>query len=229
MPQPRALVALSSFALAGLLALSGCSSKPAANLPDGATLVSQSATAMRAVTTAHIKIESSGKIGSIPFSAAEGDVTKTGDAKGKITVALAGSAVGVQFVVKDSNFYLNITGNWQKASAADVATYYDPRGILDPDKGVAKVLATATGASTEDTENVNGVDTYRISVKLDNTAIASVVPSVPVGTTAKIWVDQKSNQLVKAELDIPASGGGPGTVTITLSDLDKPVTVNAPI
>ncbi len=110
-----------------------------------------------------------------------------------------------------------------------MATFYDPSGILDPDRGVAKVLSTATNARTEDTETVNGVETYRVSVNLDSTVVGAVVPGTPKGTIGKVWLDQNSKRMVKAELDVSASAGGPGTVTIMLTDLDKPVTINAPI
>ncbi len=226
MPQPRALVALTSLVLAGLLALSGCHSSSPASLPDGAALVSQSATAMRAASTAHIKISTTGNVSTLPFKGAEGDVTKEGNAKGTVTIPLGGQGVSITFVVIGSDFYIKAGSVWQKASAADVATYYDPRTILDPDKGVSQVLSTATGAHTEDTENVDGVDTYRVSIALDPSSVAGVVPGVPQGTTAKVWLNQSNHQLVKAELDLPNGGG---TVLIELSNIDKPVQIDAPI
>jgi lipoprotein LprG len=231
MPQPRALVALTSLFTVGLLALSGChSNTPASNLPDGSTLVSQASTAMTNVQSAHITIDTSGKVGTIPLRTAEGDLKKGGDAKGSIKLLALGQVIQLDFVVVGDNFYIKgLTGGWQKASAAEVATFYDPSGILDPSRGVAKVLATATDARTEAAETVNGVNTYRVAVNLDNTVVSTVVPDTPTGTTGKVWLDQNTKRLVKAELDVSAAGGGPGTVTINLTDLDKPVTIDAPI
>lgn len=224
-------MALTSLFTVGLLALSGChSNTPASNLPDGSTLVSQASTAMSNVQSAHITIDTSGKVGTIPLRTAEGDLKKGGDAKGSIKLLALGQVVQLDFVVIGDNFYIKgLTGGWQKASAAEVASFYDPSGILDPDRGVAKVLATATDAKTEATETVNGVNTYRVAVNLDNTVVSTVVPDTPKGTTGKVWLDQNTKRLVKAELDVSAAGGGPGTVTINLTDLDKPVTVDAPI
>jgi lipoprotein LprG len=185
---------------------------------------------MTTLKTAHITIDSSGKVGTIPIRTADGDLTKEGNAKGSIKLLALGSVIQLDFVVIGDTFYIKgLTGGWQKASAAEVATFYDPSGILDPSRGVAKVLSTATNAKTEATESINGVDTYRIAATLDNKTLASIVPDTPNGTTSKVWLDQNTKRLVKAELDIPAGAGGPGTVTITLTDLDKPVTVNAPI
>ena len=64
-----ALLPLLAIALAGLL---GCSKddKPTGALPEGATLLTEASTAMRDVTTAHIKIETQGELG--PATAAPG-------------------------------------------------------------------------------------------------------------------------------------------------------------
>src|SRR5262249_19146324 len=155
----RALLALTSLFTAGLLALSGCHSDTStSNLPDGSTLVSQASTAMTTVETAHITIDTSGKVGTIPLRTAEGDLKKDDNSKGSIKLLALGQVVQLDFVVIGDAFYIKgLTGGWQKASAAEVASFYDPSGILDPNRGVAKVLATATDAKTEATETVNGV------------------------------------------------------------------------
>jgi lipoprotein LprG len=231
MSQPRALVALTSLVTVGLLVLTGChKDSSAANLPDGTALLSQASTAMVSLDSAHITIDTSGKVGTIPLRTAEGDLAKGGNSKGSIKLLALGQVIQLDFVVLNGTFYIKgLTGGWQKASAAEVATFYDPSGILDPNRGVAKVLATATNAKTEATETVNGVSTYRVSVNLDNTVTSAVVPDTPPGTTGKVWLDQSTKRLVKAELYVSAGAGGPGTVTINLTDLDKPVTINAPI
>jgi lipoprotein LprG len=220
-----------SLLTAAFLALAGCShDTPAANLPNGASLLAQASTAMSSVQSAHLVIDSTGKVGSIILRTAEGDLTKGGDAKGSIKLLALGQVVQLDFVVISGSFYIKgLTGGWQRASAADVATFYDPSGILDPNRGIVKLLSTATGANTEDTETVNGVNTYRVAVNLDPTAVAAIVPGTPKGTVSKIWLDQSTKRLVKAELDVPESAGGPGSVTVRLTDLDKPVTINAPI
>jgi lipoprotein LprG len=185
---------------------------------------------MTSLDSAHITIDTSGKVGTIPLRTAEGDLAKGGNSKGSIKLLALGQVIQLDFVVLNGTFYIKgLTGGWQKASAAEVATFYDPSGILDPNRGVAKVLATATNAKTEATETVNGVSTYRVSVNLDNTVTSAVVPDTPPGTTGKVWLDQSTKRLVRAELDVSAGGGGPGTVTINLTDLDKPVTINAPV
>jgi lipoprotein LprG len=228
MPRSRAILALASLLIIGL---TGCSKdETSTNLPDGTTLVSQAATAVKGLNTAHVRIDAEGEVGALPLRSAEGDLTRAGDAKGSIKLMTLGVLLEVEFVVVGDAYYIKgVSGGWQKQSAADVATFYDPSAILDNDRGVAKILATATNAKTEAADSVDGTDTYRVAVKLDSVAVATVVPGVPAGVTGTLWVERESKRLIKALLTIPgATGGKPGTVTIRLTDLDKPVTISAP-
>jgi lipoprotein LprG len=228
---------IAALAAAGLLALAGCTSSsnpspPApATLPAGADLIAQSATAMAAVTSAHLTIDSSGDIGSVPLRSAVGDITRSGDAKGSIKLMVLGVLLQEDFVVVGGNYYLKgLTGGWQKEPANAIASLYDPTAVLDPNRGVAKILATATVATTEAADSTNGVDTYRVVVDLNSTAVSSIVPGIPAGITGHLWIDRSTKHLVRAQLTVPSAASGPsGVVTINLSDLDKPVTVSAPI
>src|SRR5215831_1366387 len=107
MSQPRALVALTSLFTVGLLVLTGChKDSSAANLPDGTALLSQASTAMTTVATAHITIDTSGEVGTIPIRTADGDPTKEGSAKGSIKLLALGQVVQLDFVVVGDAFYI---------------------------------------------------------------------------------------------------------------------------
>src|SRR5258706_15988490 len=113
MPQPRALVALTSLVTAGLLALTACSNDTPANLPDGTALVNQAATAMSTVQSAHISINTKDKVGTILLRSAEGDLNRNGDAKGSIKLVALGQLLQLDFVVLGDAFYINgLTGGW---------------------------------------------------------------------------------------------------------------------
>lgn len=220
-----------ALALTSLFALGpvACSKDDPADLPAGPQLVSAAATAMRDVKSAHVTIDAEGPVGDLPLRSAEGDLTHDGDAKGTIKLFVLTALLQVEFIVVGDDYYIKgLSGGWQKQSAADVATYYDPSAILDPDRGVVKILSTATDANTQAADSANGVDTYRVAVKLDSAAVATIVPGVPAGVTGTLWLDRTTKRLVKAELKVPAASGDPGTVTINLTDVDKPVTISAP-
>jgi len=232
MSRPRPLVVLLALLIA---VLAGCSKKDkpqdTAQLPGGPTLVTDASGAMRDVQSAHVVIASEGEVTGLPVKRADGDLRRDGDAKGTITLEQLGQLVEYQFVVLGETIYLKgATGGWLPlpASVAVQAAQYDPSAILDPDRGVVKVLATASEATTEAEETIDGRSTYRVAAKLDPTTAAALVPGVGPGVTSKLWLDKESKKLRRAVLTIPAADGKSGTVTIDFTDFDKPVTVSAP-
>lgn len=222
------LLALFALLIAGL---AGCSTKtPAADLPAGADLVRDSSAAMRNVQTAHVVIDAEGDVADLPLRKADGSLTREGNAKGTIQLEQFGALIEYEFVVFGDTIHLKgVTGGWQKLPVALASSIYDPSAILDPDRGVAKVLATATEAKTEAKENIGGRDTYRVGVKLDRTATAQLVPGVGDGVTAQLWIDAENKRLLKALLRIPGvNTSAGGTVTINVSEIDAPVSISAP-
>jgi len=211
--------------------LAGCSSKKEEALPNGTTLVSEAATAMRDVQSAHVVIDIEGQVGTLPLRRAEGDLKRDGDAKGTVQLQTFGTLIEFEFVLLGESIWLKgATGGWQMPAGGTAALPYDPSAILDPDRGVAKLLATATEATTEAKETVDGKETYRVGVKLDSTAASTLVPGIGPGVTGKLWLDTQTKQLVKAVLTVPSATtqDKPGTATVNVSAINVPVTVNAP-
>jgi lipoprotein LprG len=231
MPSARALLALLVLPTVLTIGLAGCSKdEDTANLPDGTTLVRESATAMRSVESAHIVIDVDGTIGSLPIKKAEGDLKKNGDAKGNIQLVQFGSLIQLDFVLLGDDVYLKfVTGGWQKSTGGTASFPYDPSAILDPDRGVAKLLATATNAKTEGSETIDGHDAWRVAVTFDNTAASALVPGVPPGVAGQVWLDKQNKHLLKAVVKAPATSATPAaTMTVTLTAIDAPVTISAP-
>ncbi len=231
MPRPRALLALVALLAVGLV---GCSDDkdptPNEQLPAGATLVSQAAEATGALKSAHVKIETDGDVGSLPMRSADGDLLRSGDAKGTIQLSTLGILIESEFVALGSKIYLKgATGGWQSLDASVASAIYDPSAILDPDRGIAKLLSGAKDPTTEGKEKVDGKDSYRVAVKLDATAVSSLIPGVSGDVTGKLWLDAQTKQLLKAVLTVPGSGGKSGTVTINVTNIDVPVTISAPV
>jgi len=228
MSRPRALLALFAVIAVGL---AGCSSKKEEQaLPNGTTLVSEAATAMREVQSAHVVLDIEGQVGTLPLRRAEGDLKRDGDAKGTVQLQTFGTLIEFEFVLLGDSIWLKgATGGWQMPVGGTAALPYDPSAILDPDRGVAKLLGTATDATTEAKETVDGKETYRVGVKLDSTAASTLVPGIGPGVTGKLWLDTQTKQLIKAVLSVPgATADKPGTVTVNVSAINVPVTVNAP-
>jgi lipoprotein LprG len=199
------------------------------NLPAADELLRSSAETMRAVQTAHFDIQAEGTIGGVPLRRATGDITRAGDAQGTAQVDQAALAE-LSFVVKGQTLYIKgVTGGWQQLPLSLAASVYDPSKILDPDRGTANVVATATSAKTEAREAVGGADAYRVAATVKGTALGQLVPGIDSDIAGQLWIGADRKVLLKGKFVVPAkSGGQSGTVTITFSKFDAPVTVNVP-
>lgn len=228
MPTSRRLLAvLAALALAAGVT-SGCSSKKSEPLPAAADLISQSITATKALKSAHLEIAVTGKINGLPLKTLSGDLTNVPSVaiSGSSKISMGGSDVDIQLVVLDGILYAALTPNsWlDMGPAADV---YDPSVILNPDTGLANMLASITDATSDGAETIGGVPTVRITGKVTAEAVNKLIPqikaSAPLPATA--WIEKDApHQLVQAKVD--QSEGN--SVQLTLSEWDKPVTVTKP-
>jgi lipoprotein LprG len=225
---PAVLLATVALA-AGLIA--GCSSsdsKSASELPDAATLLNQASATTKDLTSVHLELSVTGKIEKLPVKTLTGDLTTDPDtaAKGKAKITFGGADVDIDFVVFDSDLYAALSKDaWDNyGPAADI---YDPSAILNPDTGLANVLANFTDADAEAHENLGGQDTVRVAGKVAADAVNKLAPQLnatgPLPATVWIQADDP-HQLVQAKLD--KSEGN--SIQMTLSDWNKPVTVDKP-
>lgn len=220
--------------LVGLLGLAACSSGGSANtanLPAAGPLLATAGSSMSSVTSVHFSIVVNGTLAGVPIQNADGDLNAQGQAKGNAKVSLLGQLTQVDFVLVNQTFYLKgPTGGWQKVSAALAGNLFDPSAILDPNRGVAKVLGTMQGAQTQAQESVNGTDCYKITGRIAKNIVSAIIPGITVDVGATLWLATDAKHLpVKAEFAVPGSGGAQGaTVDVIFSQVNVPVTVTAP-
>jgi lipoprotein LprG len=221
--------------LAVLVTLASCTKeKPAADqtsvdLPDGGTLLTESAAAMRDVKTAKFLITADGAIAGLSLRRADGTLTKEGNAEGTAQIEQGGTNVELTFVIVGDKIYLKgPTGGYQELPLQLAATVYDPSAILDPDRGIAKVLSTATEAKTEAAEAVDGKDAWRVAATANGADLKTIIPGVAGNVPGKVWVASTGERLLKAVFTLPAEGGATGTVTVTFTEFDAPANISAP-
>jgi lipoprotein LprG len=200
------------------------------NLPAAADLMSQSESVMSSLTSVHFAIDVKGALPGIPLQSAVGDLTKEGNAKGTAKIVELGSTIEADFVILGQDFYLNAgTGGYQKLPLSTASSIFDPSAILDPNRGIVKLMTAASASKTEAREQVNGKDAYRVAVTPDPATVSGLIPGAGAGTTGKIWIDATSHEVVKGVFTVPPSGSDKGaTVTITMSNFNAPVTISAP-
>ncbi|MGH3522261.1 MAG: LppX_LprAFG lipoprotein [Mycobacterium sp.] len=207
----------------------GCSShkQSGAPLPDAATLLKQSSQTTKNVKSVHLVLTVNGKVKGLPVKSLTGDLTTDPTAaKGKALITLAGSDIDADFVVLDTILYAALTpNNWTDLGPA--ADIYDPSSILNPDTGLANVLANFTDAKADGRETINGQETIRITGKVPADAVNKL--AAPLNATqaqpATVWIQEKGDHhLVQAKLD--QSQGN--SVQMTLSNWGTPVQVTKP-
>ncbi|HKT02063.1 MAG TPA: LppX_LprAFG lipoprotein [Rugosimonospora sp.] len=232
MPRTRRPGAVLALVVAVVAGASACSSSKAAaaQLPAAAGLFTAAEQAMRDVKTVHATIDVVGTISGLLLHRADVQLTREGKAKGTGVIEESGQPVEVQFVIVGSTLYLKgPTGGYQQLPLALASTVYDPSAVLDPDRGVVRLLATAGGARTEAAEAVDGQQAYRVAFSPADAVMKVLVPGVGTGATAEVWVAAGSKRLLKAVFTLPATSlGKGGTATIRFTDYDQPVTINAP-
>ncbi len=223
------LAVLASLSIATAL-IAGCSkgSQPSGGpLPDATTLVKQSADTTKNVKSAHLVLTVNGKLQGLPIKNLTGDLTTAPAtaAKGNALITIGGDAQ-VDFVVVDGDLYATLTPNkWSDfGKASDI---YDVSAILNPDTGLANILANFTDAKAEGRETINGQSTIRISGNASadsvNKIVATFKATQPVPAT--VWIQETGDhQLAQASLQ-KSSGN---SVQMTLSNYGEAVTVTKP-
>lgn len=192
--------------------------------PDAAPLLARSAQAMRQVDTVRFDISvEGGGVGEFAIRAAQGQLTRRGDAKGTVRLDQFGQLVELRFVLVDGNAYVQgPTGGFQAAPYA--TQVYDPSTILDPHHGVAALLARATQATTETRTEVDGVDAYRVRATFPGAVLDGLVPGLTTDTRGTVWVGAGRNRLLQARFPLP----GGGSATVRLFDFGAPARITAP-
>ena len=238
MPGRRTIVTAALLALVALAGAGGCSDdkdKPAAksggDLPAGDGLLRESATAMKAVETVKFTIEITGKPGGVPLRKVEGQFAKAGNAKGKVQLDQAGTLSELEYVVIGTTAYIKgPTGGWQSVPLSVASSVYDPSAILDPERGIAKLIQTASGGKTEAQEEADGVDAYRVAAGFGSTVVSALVPGFGAGASGQVWIGTKDKLPVRIKLQMPATEGGEAsTVLVNLTDYNAPASISAPV
>jgi lipoprotein LprG len=226
------LLAIFAALFAAIALLVGCSKSDSSSkeLPDAATLLKESGQTTKGKTSVHLKLAVQGEIKDLPIESLEGDLTNAPAvaAQGKANILFLGQKLeGVDFVVADGNLYGAITAGGNMQDFGPAKDIYDVSAILDPNKGLANVLANFADPKSDGRDTINGVQTVRVTGNVSAEAVNNIAPQIsasgPVPGT--VWIrEDGDHELVQAKLE-PTAGN---SVTMTLSDWDKPVTVNKP-
>jgi lipoprotein LprG len=226
----RLFAVLAALSIAAAL-IAGCSSgstQSGGPLPDATTLVKQSADVTKNLKSAHLVLSVIGKVPGLPIKTLTGDLTTAPAtaASGNVRLTMGGSEVDANFVVVDGELYATLTPNkWSDfGKAADI---YDVSTIVNPDAGVANLLANFTDAKAEGRDTINGQSTIRISGNVPPDAVNKLAPSFNASkaTPGTVWIQETGDHQL-AQVKVDKSSGN--SVQMTLSNWNQPVQVTKP-
>lgn len=229
----RLLAVLASLTLATALT-AGCSfssTNSGGPLPDGKTLVSQSANSTKDLKSAHLVLTVIGKIAGLPVKNLTGDLTTSPStaAQGNAQITLGGQDISADFVVIGGDLYTNALnpGDKTMTDVGPASQVYDPSAILNPDTGLANVLANFNDAKAEGRDQISGQTTVRVSGNVSADAVNKIAApfkaTAPVPAT--VWIVENGDHQL-AQVSLQKSQGN--NVQMTLSNWNKPVQINKP-
>jgi hypothetical protein len=238
---------------AAMVALAGCSSAPAAPtaspLTDPKDILTKSVLTLKDIKTMHLHADVSGTVkldltgsGSagalnLQGTTADGDLDVTNK---KVHISFAAPALlGVtgDIIVLDKTTYTKISLIGPKYTKTESTSTDDPiSSATDPQKTIDEVnkfLNTPGVAPTKlADEKCGDKDCYHVSMNLTSEQLGGVTglaSSTPSGTgKVDVWVQRNDLRPAKLAVDVNMGDMGTATVTLTISNYDAPVTVNAP-
>lgn len=233
--RPRfAVQSLLAILFAATALVAGCSSssseKSSAPLPDAGQLLQESAASTKAQQSVHLLLTVQGTIEGLPVEKLDGDLTNAPEvaAEGTADLIFMGQKLAdAKFVVSAGDLYAALTPGDPLSNYGPAEKIYDISAILNPDTGLANVLANFSDAKADGRESINGTEGVRVTGNVSADAVNKIAPQLkatgPVPGTA--WITEDGNHtLLQAKLE-PTPGN---SVTMTLTDWGKQVTVAKP-
>jgi hypothetical protein len=180
--------------------------------------IRQSLDATKALTSMHLAIRTTGQVDSmLGITSADVDVrAKPLAAKGDCTYQ---GQAGVPFRIKDDTISVKLFDDW--TNLGSVSDQPASR-LLDPANGVAKMLSGVTNLQSQGTEVIDGIPTTKITGTMQTDSVKILDPGARNPRPATVWTAQDGSQrIVQASVDL-----GSGSVQVTLSKWNEPVTVD---
>lgn len=227
MPRMRTRLSPAAAAVTAMIALllaacTGGADDPG-EAPEAEQLLAAAADEMAEVETAAISLDVTAPLEHLPVTGVSGVITREGEAEGSAQVEQLGQQLELQFVVVDEVFHYQLLGPWAQMPLGDAQVLYDPTAVLDPDRGLANVLRTAT--DPEVVEQADGE--YEVDATFSAEALEVLLPGAfDEDVAGTVWIGADQPLLHRAEF--PVEGAQPTALQVALSDFDEPVTISAP-
>jgi hypothetical protein len=189
---------------------------------------------MKALQTFHFTYEVVKPANAKPVAGTEivkivGDVTIDGRMKATIDLQQRGVPLQMAFIADGDTHYLQdpVSQKWLSVAAQD-----SPVGKINLNAGAIQILEQVTQPTFDKDETTGGVPCHRVSGSVAASAVGSIAGVVTTSEAfaARIWVGIQDHLVHRIEV-VGAASADEDVKTqrvITLSDFDKPLTIEPP-
>jgi hypothetical protein len=170
--------------------------------------------------------------GNILLKAAEGELRRPDRVRATFQAQVLGQNVTLQLITIGAETWTTdlLTGEWQPAPEEFA---YRPSVLFDNQEGIGPVMSSVGQAELLDEEEIDGREVYRVRAVVEESVIGPLTYETMVGSpvTVDLWLDQETDDLLRAELREPPSEAKPepATWTLELFDHGEDVTIEAPV
>ncbi|MFI5781319.1 LppX_LprAFG lipoprotein [Nocardia sp. NPDC051570] len=200
-------------------------------LPDPNFLLRGATAASGSLTSAHVQMTTSGPVPGLAARTLSADIRAP---KGGVGGAAVGTAeiagLRFDFVEQGGQLYSrSADGKYAPAQPlSGVGELPEPSVMLDPDHGLAHMLADIEHPATEAREQFHGVEAFRVTGNVSRADAQAWLPGLRQDAGLTIWFATAGRHLpVGTRMTVPGASGGTVTIDFTLSDLNKKVQVPA--
>jgi hypothetical protein len=211
----------------------GCGGGGGSKAVDPKTVLQESSAAMKKIEGFHFvyKVDRPGGIPSkgTSVNGIAGDVNREGSMTATIDLSLNGVFLQIGFIAIGDTQYVQdpLSKKWQSVSVQD-----SPVGKLNLNAGTIQILDRITSPTYVGMENVAGASTYHIKGMVTAQELAAIAGAVTSTGTfpTDLWIGTNDKYVYQVQIVGAAQPDEDPAIrrTITLSNLNKPVTVKAP-
>lgn len=237
----RFAIASAAAVLAAAVALTGCSSSDnsssssttaAASDSAASTTLNAAADTAAKLTGAHVVVTVEGSLQGLNASEVTADISTKPElvGEGKAVLDMGSKNVTAPFVYTGGHMYANVNDKGFM-DYGEGRSIYDISKILDADTGVPFILRNVKGAKEAGSENINGVDTTKITGTIAAKDLSGLTGTSPQAKgldseiPVTVWVTKDGKNNVARVSSVPAEGA---SLTVNLSEWGKTVTVKKP-
>lgn len=222
-------------ASAAAMLAAGCSSDPGpeGKLPDPKQLVADASKSAAKIKSTHFTMSKTGDVPGVLVNSVDGDMTDDGkhtQAKGTAQISMLGQTAQIKFVLTKGTLYIDgLPGGTQKFSESQAKNVYDFSAVLDPNRGIPKMVGSLKPSTVSKVPKVGaeGVPGYKVDGTVPRAALGGLVPQVAQDVKSSLLITDKGREPVQADAVFGRGDQAP-KLHITLSAINKPVTIKAP-